>query len=328
MKAPWTLLEQRTKYYEAVIKAMLASLSVPLDKLKFVQGTSYQLSREYSLDVYRLSSTVTQHDAKKAGAEVVKQVEYPLLSGLLYPGLQALDEEYLKVDAQFGGVDQRKIFTFAEKYMPQLGYAKRIHLMNPMVPGLAGGKMSSSEEDSKIDLLDSPANVKKKIKRAFCEPGNIADNGLLSFVKHVLFSIFKEGEGFEITRKPEFGGNVTYMKHEDLEKAFAAEEIHPGDLKVSVENYINKLLEPIRKSFDNDFHRQLTEKAYPTKKEVVQKQDENSPDKMELKVGKIVEANKHPETDTLCVLKVDIGSGVTRAVSFDVLTCPELVLTV
>jgi len=47
-------------------------------------------------------------------------------------GLQALDEEYLKVDAQFGGVDQRKIFTFSEKYLPQLGYGKRIHLMNPM----------------------------------------------------------------------------------------------------------------------------------------------------------------------------------------------------
>lgn len=28
---------------------------------------------------------------------------------------KALDEEYLKVDAQFGGVDQRKIFVFAEK---------------------------------------------------------------------------------------------------------------------------------------------------------------------------------------------------------------------
>ena len=58
-----------------------------------------------------------QHDVRKAGAEVVKQVEHPLLSGLLYPGLQALDEEYLKVDCQFGGVDQRKIFTFAEKVM-------------------------------------------------------------------------------------------------------------------------------------------------------------------------------------------------------------------
>lgn len=64
-----------------------------------------------------------------------------------------------------------------------------------LVPGLAGGKMSSSEVDSKIDLLDTAADVKKKLKKAFCEPGNIADNGLLSFVKYVIFSLFKDGEG-------------------------------------------------------------------------------------------------------------------------------------
>ncbi len=67
---------------------MLKSIGVPLDKLKFIRGTDYQLSREYTLDLYRLSSVVTEHDAKKAGAEVVKQVASPLLSGLLYPGLQ------------------------------------------------------------------------------------------------------------------------------------------------------------------------------------------------------------------------------------------------
>ena len=44
--------------------------------------------REYTLDVYRLTSLVSEHDARKAGAEVVKQVDHPLLSGLLYPGLQ------------------------------------------------------------------------------------------------------------------------------------------------------------------------------------------------------------------------------------------------
>lgn len=314
MKAPWSLLEQRTKYYEAVIKAMLKSIDVPLDKLKFVKGSDYQLSREYTLDVYKLTSVVTQHDARKAGAEVVKQVEYPLLSGLLYPGLQALDEEYLKVDAQFGGVDQRKIFTFSEKYMPQLGYAKRIHLMNPMVPGLTGGKMSSSEEDSKIDILDSPASVKKKIKRAFCEPGNITDNGLLSFTKHVLYSLFKENEGFKICRKPEFGGDVEYKKYEELEEAFSKEEVHPGDLKTAVEGYINRLLDPIRKEFDTPFYKELTEKAYPTFKPTKaskgqpQEQSENTPDKADLRVGRIVSAEKHPDADTLCILSVDIGA--------------------
>ena len=64
-----------------------------------------------------------------------------------------------------------------------------------VVPGLTGGKMSSSEEDSKIDMLDSEAQVKKKIKKAFCEPGNIAENGVLSFVKYVILPLMqKEGK--------------------------------------------------------------------------------------------------------------------------------------
>nr|XP_016924426.2 tyrosine--tRNA ligase, cytoplasmic [Drosophila suzukii] len=321
MKAPWSLLELRTQYYEQVIKAMLSSIGVPLEKLKFVKGSDYQLSKEYTLDVYKLSSVVTQHDAKKAGAEVVKQVEYPLLSGLLYPGLQALDEEYLKVDAQFGGVDQRKIFTFSEKYLPQLGYEKRIHFMNPMVPGLAGGKMSSSEEDSKIDLLDSPANVKKKLKKAFCEPGNIADNGLLSFVKHVLFSLFKEGEGFEVNREAEHGGDAIFLKYEDLEKYYAEDKLHPGDLKATVEKYINRLLDPIRKAFEKPELQKLSAAAYPPPAKVkagaaapAAGADEDAPHRLDIRVGKVVEVARHPDADTLYVLKIDLAEEQPRTI--------------
>lgn len=314
MKAPWELLSLRSEYYEQVIKAMLQSIGVPLEKLKFVKGTDYQLSREYTLDVYRLSSLITEHDAKKAGAEVVKQVEHPLLSGLLYPGLQALDEEYLHVDAQFGGVDQRKIFTFGEKYLPQLGYAKRIHLMNPMVPGLAGGKMSSSEEDSKIDLLDNPATVKKKLKKAFCEPGNVAENGVLAFVKHVLFNLFKKGEGFTVHRNPENGGDRTYSTYEELELAFSKEELHPGDLKAAVEIYINKLLEPIRKKFEGPTLKKLTERAYPSPSKQKAPVDEISPHRLDIRVGKIVEVMKHPDADALYVEKIDVGESSPRTI--------------
>jgi tyrosyl-tRNA synthetase len=89
-----------------MLLAVFTSLGIPTNTLRFVVGSSYQLTKEYNMDNYRLCATVTEHDAKKAGAEVVKQVESPLLSGLLYPGLQALDEQYLGVDFQFGGVDQ------------------------------------------------------------------------------------------------------------------------------------------------------------------------------------------------------------------------------
>ncbi|XP_074073841.1 tyrosine--tRNA ligase, cytoplasmic [Macrotis lagotis] len=320
MKAPWELLELRTSYYEHVIKAMLESIGVSLEKLKFVKGTDYQLSKEYTLDVYRLSSVVTQHDAKKAGAEVVKQVEHPLLSGLLYPGLQALDEEYLKVDAQFGGVDQRKIFTFAEKYLPTLGYSKRIHLMNPMVPGLTGSKMSSSEEESKIDLLDRKEDVKKKLKKAFCEPGNVENNGVLAFIRHVLFPLKSE---FVILRDEKWGGNKTYTTYTELEKDFAAQVVHPGDLKNSVEVALNKLLDPIRERFNTPALKKLSSAAYPdpSKQKPVAKScaknselEEVVPSRLDIRVGKVVSVEKHPDADSLYLEKIDVGDPEPRTV--------------
>ncbi|XP_061616981.1 tyrosine--tRNA ligase, cytoplasmic [Phyllopteryx taeniolatus] len=323
MKAPWELLELRTKYYEEIIKAMLESIGVPLEKLKFVKGTEYQLSREYTLDVYRMSSMMTEHDAKKAGAEVVKQVEHPLLSGLLYPGLQALDEEYLKADAQFGGVDQRKIFTLAEKYLPYLGYAKRAHLMNPMIPGLTGTKMSSSEEESKIDLLDSKEDLKKKLKKAFCEPGNIQNNGVLAFVHYVLFPL---RGGFSVKRDAKWGGDKVYTAFEEVEKDFAEELIHPGDLKASVEEALNELMEPIRKKFQSGELRKLNNSAYPTTNTkgagkgtkpgggAEGDDEELAPAKLDIRVGKIVSVEKHPDADSLYLEKIDVGEAEPRTV--------------
>merc|ERR1719208_543561 len=311
MKAPWELLKLRTEYYEASIKAVLTSIGVSLEKLRFVKGTDYQLSKEYTLDVYRLSSIVTEHDARKAGAEVVKQVSHPLLSGLLYPGLQALDEQYLGVDAQFGGVDQRKIFTYSELILPQMGYAKRAHLMNPMVPGLTGSKMSSSEADSKIDLLDSPADIKKKLKKAFCEPGNITDNGVLSFCKFVIFPVALKEEKFTIERDEKNGGNAFFEKFEDLEQAFGKEEVHPGDLKAAVETYLNRLLDPVRKIFESKELKKLSNDAYPPPAKVKPGQknepEEIAPYRLDIRIGKIVEVSRHPDAEKLYVEKIDLG---------------------
>jgi len=266
LKAPIDLVKHRAKYYELVIKAILKSINVPIEKLHFILGSSFQLKPEYSLDNYRLCALVTEHDAKKAGAEVVKQVDNALLSGLLYPGLQALDEEYLNVDAQFGGVDQRKIFTFAEKYLPHLGYKKRSHLMNPMVPGLTGGKMSASDEASKIDILDNEKAVKKKIASAFCEPQTKDRNGVLAFAETVLFPIsnLSGNPGLHIPRPDKYGGPLDYDTYEDCEAAFLSGQLSPQDLKLGVTEALNALLTPIRQEFASSPEFQETlNLAYP-----------------------------------------------------------------
>lgn len=120
LKAPIELVNFRAEYYKHVITALLRAVGVPIDRLEFVLGSSYQLSAKYTMDVFRLSSVVTEHDAKKAGSEVVKQVASPLLSGLIYPLMQALDEEHLDVDAQFEASISERFSPWRPKRCPRL----------------------------------------------------------------------------------------------------------------------------------------------------------------------------------------------------------------
>jgi tyrosyl-tRNA synthetase len=229
LKAPIELVNHRAEYYKHVITALLRAVDVPIERLEFVLGSSYQLSPRYAMDLFRLSAVVTEHDAKKAGAEVVKQVASPLLSGLVYPLMQALDEEHLDVDAQFGGVDQRKIFALAVEAMPRLGYRERAHLMNPMVPGLAGGKMSASDPDSKIDLLDAPDAVRKKLRKAYAVPREVDGNGIIAFVEFVLLPVSalkNNGQAqFPVERREDEGGPVTYATIEALKEDYKADKV-------------------------------------------------------------------------------------------------------
>lgn len=258
MKAPLEVVKYRGIYYERMVKAVLRSINVPIEKLHFVTGSDYQLSADYTLDLFKLSNKVSQNDAKRAGADVVKQVANPLLSGLIYPLMQALDEQYLDVDVQFGGVDQRKIFVLAEEHLPGIGYKKRGHLMNPMVPGLGqGGKMSASDPNSKIDLVEEPKVVKKKIGAAFCAPGDI-DNGLIAFLENVVQPIQELKSDvvgtfdFFVDRPEKYGGPIHYKSLDELKADFAEQKLSPVDLKAGVADRINELLAPIREYYEQD----------------------------------------------------------------------------
>ena len=118
-------IKNRTEYYIRAITCMLKQLSVDMTKITFVLGSSFQLSPEYTKDMYRLNSFCTVAAVQHAGSEVIKQNDNPKITGLMYPTLQALDEEYLQTDAQLGGIDQRKICMFARDYLPKIGYRER-----------------------------------------------------------------------------------------------------------------------------------------------------------------------------------------------------------
>lgn len=153
--------------------------------------------------------------------------------------------------------------------------------------------MSASDPNSKIDFLDPPEVVRKKIKSAFCEEGN-PDNGVLAFVKAVFMPINQlrlerrqgldgeevkqattkqlplvsegapEGTLFSVVRPEKFGGPLHYKTYQEIEDDFSKRELHPKDLKGAVAEAIINLLAPIQDAYNNDPEWQaVTAAAYP-----------------------------------------------------------------
>ncbi|AYV84848.1 MAG: tyrosine--tRNA ligase [Hyperionvirus sp.] len=258
----------RTQYYEIVITELLKLLEVDLSRVKFVVGSSFQETREYTRDLLTIANSINCSVAKDAGTEVVKQDSDPKLTSLLYPIMQVLDEKYLGADFELGGVDQRKIFAFGIDHIHRHTKHKITYLMNAMVQGLSGEKtsggttkMSSSSTIGKLDLLDSPKELLNKIKKVYCLPGDIEDNTLLNLCKYILFPLLGRLNKTMILKKKFEDVELEVKNYVDLENLFL-NGLHPDDFKTSVAGAIGGVLKPLRDKFLEPEMIILLKKAY------------------------------------------------------------------
>ena len=171
--------------------------------------------------------------------------------------MQALDIHYLDVDIAHAGLDQRKIHMLVRELFPKMKWKVPVIVHHNLLPGLSkpestdskGSKMSKSDPSSGIFIHDSNEQIQSKIKRAWCEEGNIQNNPLLDICKHI---IFHEFNSVIIERPQRFGGNITYHSYDEIESDFAARKLHPVDLKAGVSKYLIKIIEPIRNKISLD----------------------------------------------------------------------------
>ena len=244
LKTPWEEIQKRREYVKKCLE-----LAVPWKKKpEFVFGSDFELTREYQADTLKFASITTVKRATRAVSEVTR-MKNSKVSELIYPIMQALDEEYLKVDIQLGGIDQRHIFAFAREYLPKIGYTSRVEIMMPLMVSLKGPgvKMSASVPETNIKVHDSVKSIQSKIIKAYCPVGEVKDNPILQLYKFVVFPL--KGK-VEIKRDKKFGGDRTFEFYNDLEKSFKDKELHPLDLKAALTNELIQIFSNVRKYFE------------------------------------------------------------------------------
>jgi tyrosyl-tRNA synthetase len=89
-------------------------------------------------------------------------------------------------------------------------------------------------------VFELQAEVKKKIKQAYCPPQEVAGNPCIEYVQYIVLPWFNE---FEVQRDEKNGGSKTYKDIAELKKDYTEGLLHPGDLKPALSAGLNKILQ-------------------------------------------------------------------------------------
>ena len=175
-------------------------------------------------------------------------------SQILYPCMQCADVFELVpggVDICQLGVDQRKVNMLAIEYAEDVGLKVPVVLSHHMLMGLKGpgNKMSKSDPRCAIFMEDTADDVADKIRSALC-PDTPEGNPVYEYIKYILFRWYR--------------GQLTlcgteYTSLADIERDFP--QLNKKTLKADVAAYINGILDPVRRHFEEPEMRALADRV-------------------------------------------------------------------
>lgn len=279
------------KYFIEVWKAS----GMDLANVQFVWASDIVRNSDYWKLVLQVGRTNALRRFIRTAEMMGRQESLDALTGanIIYSCMQVADIFMLGAKITQLGLDQRKVNMLAREIGPQLGYWKPVVVSHHMLMGLQNvktqmsnvksdnnetmkqsnndtitrtieRKMSKSLPDSAIFMTDTSEDIKRKISKAYCPEGTVEENPILEYYKYILFeSLDRLGlQNIVVDRPQKFGGPVILNSYENLERLFKEKQIHPMDLKQTLIVLLDKLLQPVRRHFEeNDYAKDLLEKV-------------------------------------------------------------------
>ena len=225
-------------------------------KVKFVLASELVSNSDYWALLLRVAKALTISRIKRS-LPIMGRSEDDAdkdSSKLIYPLMQATDIFYMDLDVAFGGMDQRHVHMLARDIHKKVGKKGFVAIHSPLISSLKGGnrmdpmnKMSKSKADSAVFIHDSPDDISRKIRSAFCPERTVEGNPILQIYKNIIFNFYND----EIR----IGEREEYGTYKELEHDFIEGKIHPSELKESLSLKLARILEPSKEYFEKDSRR-------------------------------------------------------------------------
>ena len=253
------------------------AVGVDADRIQFVLGSDlYEQNPVHWANFVEVSQHVSLARIKRSISIMGrKQGEIVKFAQLIYPPLQVADIFTMQRNIVHAGMDQRKAHVIARQVATKLKISplrdadgnviKPVAIHQRLAPGLSAPpkwpitqeeiknmifdlKMSKSKPEGAIFLNDSPDDILRKVRKAFCPEKDDSYNPVLIWAKMFVFDL---GYSLEVKRPARYGGDVKFETYEQLHESFIEGKLHPADLKQAVGEHLIRLLEPARKYLES-----------------------------------------------------------------------------
>jgi tyrosyl-tRNA synthetase len=263
-------------YFTEAMRASLLCVDGDPASLEVVLASDfYHEYRDYWATVIDVSKNTTlarmQRSIDILGRQEGEGVDF---AKLIYPAMQAADIFAQGVHIAHAGMDQRKAHVITRDVATQMRISplrspdgsviKPVALHHPLLLGLrrppvwpvppdaerdmyAAMKMSKSDPSSAVFVHDTPDEIRDKVRRAFCPPGEVAFNPVLDWIDKIVFRI--AGGPLRVERSEANGGPATFDTYAEVSGAYTAGALHPMDAKGALSDRLIDLLEPARAHF-------------------------------------------------------------------------------
>ncbi len=273
LKGNWEYINKAIKYFKEGFIASIKAVGGDPEKLNFVVASElYHNNDDYWKEVIEISKNVSVSRILRSTTILGrKEKEISSFAQLIYPPMQVADIFIQGINISHSGTDQRKIHVIAREVAKKLKVSPlrnnkgekikpiAIHhhlwlgLQKPSVwpvpkdkiEFIESIKMSKSKPNTAIFIEDSPEEIKRKIKKAFCPEKEVEFNPIIDIAHSIAF---RDGP-FRVNRPERYGGEIVLESFDDLTREYSKGNIHPLDLKEAIAEKLIKLLEPVRKHF-------------------------------------------------------------------------------
>lgn len=153
---------------------------------------------------------------------------------------------------------QESLQLLAAQYMKDQPAVQAAGLYAPEVKGRPSRSLHLKhpidvhDPDAELMLLDSSADVQRKIKRAFCEPGNVDNCPPLELAQVVILPAWSTNKQLQVKRRADDGGDLQLTDAEELKELYRSGGLHPGDFKPAVRDAVDEVLKKVRAAITAD----------------------------------------------------------------------------